>query len=388
LLIIANLIFALLPGFARAGVVQTVEGTSFTGVVRIEDGNLAISSSSAASTAPIHIAADNILDAAFVDRLGAIALQHGVMLVDGGVIAGDIDTANQNSLRLDVGDREVDIPMASIARIVFHPVKPATWARIPAGHSGAILDNGDFSEGDFQAISGSKLKISSLLFGVTEFDTDTKVQAVVLRDIQPASANWILRLRNGSVVLADKIQLKTSAVSVMDSTGHKSQINVGQIAQISAGPQQMDYLSDHKPDSVDSLDENPWAADMVMTNGVAMRLRGVSITRGISQTSGTALTFSLPEPRRALIARAGIPLDLPPYAKVQFVVVADGREAYRSPFVTSVDDAVFVNVPLAGVKQITLKVESNLRGDLGAIGLWGDVAFVKPLEQPATKPAE
>jgi hypothetical protein len=47
-----------------------------------------------------------------------------------------------------------------------------------------------------------------------------------------------------------------------------------------------------------------------------------------------------------------------------------------------------VNVPLAGVKQITLKVESNLRGDLGAIGLWGDVAFVKPLGQPATKPAE
>jgi hypothetical protein len=59
------------------------------------------------------------------------------------------------------------------------------------------------------------------------------------------------------------------------------------------------------------------------------------------------------------------------------VVQGDGREIYRSPERTSVDEAVAVTVKVAGVKDLVLRVESASADVPGASGLFGDPALVK-----------
>jgi hypothetical protein len=72
-----------------------------------------------------------------------------------------------------------------------------------------------------------------------------------------------------------------------------------------------------------------------------------------------------------------VPLQLVPMQRLQFVVLTDGKEVFRSPPRSSVDDPTAIGVNLIGVKTLTFRVEGPDPLAPGAAGLWADPILVR-----------
>jgi hypothetical protein len=373
------------PALICAGTVHAIDGRIAIGTIEIEATRLTVRSKDGIVT---QVYTGDILEADFAQSGETSAMKCGVMLANGGIIAADsIISIDQKIVRIARGEQTMDIPLTQIARIIFRPVPRSLWPKIKTGRAGAVLDNGDYLEGQMKSFSGHTLTMSSLLFGISDFDTDTQALAVVLREIHPTPSNWVLSLADGTVVPAHTIDLMEKELVAEDADGRLIwQGPASAMLQLRMGMKPLKCLADAPPDSVDSMTDSAYLLNAVLTPGIAMRLRGASITKGISQAAGTSLTYSIPAGYRALVGRVGVPADMPPYTKVRFVVQADGQTKYKSSDLCSADEAAFLNVQLESAKQITLKVESILPSDLGAIGLWGDIAIVPEAAHPTTEP--
>jgi hypothetical protein len=66
-----------------------------------------------------------------------------------------------------------------------------------------------------------------------------------------------------------------------------------------------------------------------------------------------------------------------PTTPVRFVVVADGKELFRTPPRTSLSDPLAASLNVAGVKSLTLRVESTSPDPLPTPGVWVDPSLIK-----------
>ncbi|MBV8780837.1 MAG: NPCBM/NEW2 domain-containing protein, partial [Phycisphaerae bacterium] len=142
---------------------------------------------------------------------------------------------------------------------------------------------------------------------------------------------------------------------------------VSEVAEIRGGDSLYSRLTDRKPDE---------AADgSYQLNGVPgglpMSLFDMKVSRGIGQSPGAAISWHLDGKFRSFIAHAGVPLTVLPGTSTQFVVIADGKEVFRSRPLTSIDDPVPVSVKLNGVRMLTLRVESSPTSH-AVPGIWAD----------------
>jgi hypothetical protein len=369
------LVLATIASSTFAGVVRTLDGKTFTGIVAIDlNGYLRIDKAGVSEM----VDAIDLLSAQFPDKPHDADLSCGVMLTDGSAIAADaIRKADDTSLTITRSNLSMDLPMTHVARLVFRPVSQRLWEKMPPGKTGALLDNGDFFEGDFKSLAGGRVRMVSVLFGISEFDVLSQILAVNLAPIRPSASNWIVKLIDGSVIYAQSIQFQRGKLLAIDSEKRQSVALAVEILEIRCGDNRFVSLADLKPLAIHPDEENRFAVDRTLPQ-VSLRLRGAVISRGISMAAQTTVTWTIDdEAYRTFTCQAGVPADLAPFAKVRFIVLADDREVYASPEKTSVDDADFVIVQLAGVKKLTLKIESDTPGDLGAVGLWGDPALLK-----------
>ena len=107
-----------------------------------------------------------------------------------------------------------------------------------------------------------------------------------------------------------------------------------------------------------------------------MTLVGAAVNHGIGTTTGTAITYRLEKKYRLFACRAGIPAAMLPASRVRFIVMLDGKEAYRSAERTSVDDALNIVVPVGGVDMMTIKVETGGK-DAPGPAIWADPVLLK-----------
>jgi hypothetical protein len=358
---------------AHAGSLTTLEGKSFDGTITFDSDNALLISPKNAPRQRVDIA--NLLHATFTDQ--PPALTRGVLLTSGEAIAADaITRLDDDGARIvRPGGVAVTIAQTDLAAVFFRPVTPDMLKRIPPGHTGAILDNGDFFDGDPAGFDGNRLKISSVLFGIQTFDVTRQARAVILQDATTPDADKIIRLMDGSILLAKTISIADNRLAIDDARLGSVTVSSQNLVDITTGGNAFDALTQLTPSNVDG----PPAAFATDNNttGAPLTLLGIKAAHGIGQRPGVSLTWDVAGKYKSMIAEAGVPLGLVPMQRIQFVVLTDGKEVFRSPPKSSIDYPTAIGVNLTDVKTLTFRVEGADPLAPGAAGLWADPILVR-----------
>jgi hypothetical protein len=311
---------------------------------------------------------------------GAIApattsLKEGLMLRSGTLLAGaQIEKADDGSITYNKAGRRDTISLVNVARIVFREIGPDTIAKIPEKRTGVLLREGDFIEGEFRSLNRGRIQLSSVLFGLANFDIRDKAVVLILGDIEPTRAEMLIRTRDGSIYVAKSVTPDKDLLLIEDAIGAKFSINRTEVVELSAGGSRMESLADIKPAKV----EPPDGLSINSTGtGLPVTLNGAVCEKSVTLAAGASATWELAAKYRTLTFKCGVPQGVLATAPVRFIILADGKELFKSHPRTSLDDALTASISIKDAKSLTLKVESTAGQDITTPGLWGDVGLVK-----------
>ena len=315
---------------------------------------------------------------------------QGIVLRNGTALGGAVvRSADESAVRFaQPGKPDGTVAAKEVARIVLRTLTPDLRGKLGRGRGGVLLTRGEFFEGEFKGLDDGKVRLSSVLFGLRRFEAKD-VAAVVLHDADVPHGRYVVRTADGTVLMADSLRAGKGELIVGKEGGGTVNVAGKDVYEITAGGERLTSLLDLKPPAVTPAPgrsgSESFTADGT-TAGVAMAFAGAGpgtgVERGVGECAGASLTWQLGGEYRTMLCRAGVPRDVLPVSAVSFVVLADGKQVYRSEPRNSVDDPLTIAVALKGVKAITLRVETSagegggVRG-LAAGGLWADPVLVK-----------
>ena len=145
-----------------------------------------------------------------------LLLPAGVLLRNGSFVACRVESIEEDIVqcsRLLEGKR---IPLSEVARIVCQPLPRTMTARVNSSRPGVLLANGDFVEGSFAGMEGTRVTINSVLLGLRTYDTMQQVLAVVIREAEAAAPPYEIQLRDQSILFTTDLELHPGAVILGD----------------------------------------------------------------------------------------------------------------------------------------------------------------------------
>ena len=292
---------------------------------------------------------------------------RGVMLRDGSILSGEVRSATDSAIRLFRDGQEISIPPTDVSRIIFVPLGAQMITRLANARIGLLLTSGDVVEGEFKTISEGKVAVSSVLFGLRRFNVG-EVAAAILRDNppSPAARNFEVRAADGSVLLVDRLSSESAALIAETSFAGKIKLAQDQLVEIRAGGSRFKSLTELKATGI----TGPTGGFKILNGtAAAISIRGQTPSHLVRITTGSAGSYKLDGGYRLLALRFAVPDGILPTIPLRLVVLGDGKELYRSPPSTALDNPVAIGVKVAGIRSITLKMESDGPVELGGVGV-------------------
>lgn len=133
-----------------------------------------------------------------------VGLPPGVITADGSFVAGGVATGDDSLFTFAGG--KFSLSSLRVGVVLFHHLSPKRLARLAGGRRGVLLRNGDFVDGEFQSLTNGVLNVSSVLFGKRAINATLDAAALVVRPVTPITAEFEVRLENGSVVLTRSLE--------------------------------------------------------------------------------------------------------------------------------------------------------------------------------------
>jgi hypothetical protein len=143
-------------------------------------------------------------------------LPAGVLLRNGTFVACRVESIEEDRVQCSRLLEGKSIPLHEVARILCQPVPRALTARVSPARAGVLLANGDFVEGQFVGLEGTRVTISSVLLGLRTYDTTRQALAVILRETEGPSPPCEIQLRDQSVLFTGTVEFEPGALVVND----------------------------------------------------------------------------------------------------------------------------------------------------------------------------
>ena len=158
-------------------------------------------------------------------------------------------------------------------------------------------------------------------------------------------------------------------------------IDLQEINLIQAVNGRMQYLSQLKPMAVKEstllAPPQPFQMDK-SCQGDPLVIAGQQYPWGVGVHADSELAFKLGKRFKTFKSAIGIAAQIKEHGSVVFQVLGDGKELYKSPVCRSTDkDPREIEVPIAGVDVLTLKVTSTDDLDLGDVANWGSARLLR-----------
>jgi len=150
----------------------------------------------------------------------------------GSEIVGSLRRADATSLVIQRGGEDMSVPTGQIARVLFYRFSPESLKGIGSGRKGALLQSGDYLEGDLKGIDGSMVSISSVLFGVKRLEGHRQVMAVMLRDVDASAARYEVRTEDGSTLVGDAVGVEKNGLWVDEPVVGKVKVRAWELVEI------------------------------------------------------------------------------------------------------------------------------------------------------------
>ena len=122
-----------------------------------------------------------------------------IVLRDGSVIAAELKSANDTSVKFSRRGRDLAVATLHVARILFQDFAvPTGGEALPRG-PGLLLSRNDFLDAEFRGIASGEIKMNSVLFGLKNYRLGNPAKALVLRELAPGPCAWEIKTLDGSV---------------------------------------------------------------------------------------------------------------------------------------------------------------------------------------------
>jgi len=140
------------------------------------------------------------------------------------------------------------------------------------------------------------------------------------------------------------------------------------------------YLSDMREHSLWPAPsfgpQGKWVRDRSV-EGRALSIGGHAYTKGLGTHADSVLRFRVPDGFSTFVTDLGYDDEIPPGGtRMQFIIVVDGREVYRSPEVEPRHRTADLRIPVRGARQIALIVDARGFSD-GDHADWGAARFIR-----------
>jgi hypothetical protein len=155
-----------------------------------------------------------------------------VELVSGSVLRGWPAEGDAEEIRFEGPARLFPVPTPRVARIVYQPLTVEMDWKTRAGRPGVWVSSGDFFDGDFLRISGEKLRMSSVLYGVRTFDVHDEVLAAVFKPHAAAKPKFQLLTTDGSVLLGTALSPGEGEVKLAEEAAGVVRVPSFQIVEL------------------------------------------------------------------------------------------------------------------------------------------------------------
>jgi hypothetical protein len=280
-----------------------------------------------------------------------LPLQGGLLLRSGSFLAGcfnplDFLSADPTGKFTRPNGDSFQLSSTQACAQIYCPIEASRVAET-AAQVGALLPNGDFMQGTWEAINGGGVRIDSLTFG-TETYQRNEVSAATLHPLSPIPGDVEVRLNDGSRLEAKGLAPVGDKVTIHEVSGLDLTVAPGEIAQIRAGSARV----------ADLLDA-PWkivpGAGAKATS--AFCWAGASQAQVLALATGEQAEFSPSGGAfRALAFRAELASGT--NEPVTLHVLADGKPIDGGDTVVN-GTPLLVKLPLKAAKTITLAAEAK-----------------------------
>jgi len=346
---------------AYAGTVLTVDGALHEGELSIDHG-IVVRGSPAAVKLPIQ----GILRARFATA--DATFQPGVVLVNGGRIAGSFSPLNEATVRIE--KKRLLIPGKEIAWAIYQPFGPVLAAQMPRGRTGALLPGGDFFEGTLRGGDATAVKLLSQIFGPHTF-TAMELQALVIREIQPQPAAFDVLTRDGSIYPALDVQADgSSGITLRHPLYNGLRISAADLVEIRASASRLLPLDDIQPTRVDPAPGRDavkcFAANRSLGGG-ALKLGSHAAPSGFECATGATVWWRPPPGAGTFFGLIAASADTPAGQKLTFTVYADGKLAGRSAPLGAGDPFAVLRCAVPGAESLALRIDGT-----GGSGTWAE----------------
>ena len=346
----AFIALAILAMCAHAGTVITADGVMHEGEITLDHGITVRGS----PTLKLTLAA--ILRARFAAPNPQ--LQPGVLLVNGGRIAGAFSPLNDAVVKF--GAKRIAIPAKEIAWAIYRPLPPALAVQAPRGKTGALLPGGDFFEGTVRSADAASAKILNPIFGPRTFAAG-EIHALVLRNFLPQAAAFDVVTRDGSVYPALDVILGDGAdVTVRHPLYNGLRIPVSELVEIRASASRMVPMDGFKPTRIDPAPNGDattsFAANRSLGGG-ELKLGISPVAAGFECATGAAVWWKPAPGPGTFSATVAAGIETPAGQKLTFSVYADGKLAGRSAPLGAGDPPALLRCVVPGADSLVLRIE-------------------------------
>ncbi len=355
------------------------------------------------------VAAADVLAVRFAKGNLPERLSSAVLLADGTALAGEIRSAGSTSFQFASESLGiVDLPRDRIAAIYLTPVrlgelKAAALAMADGGTEGPGREDRIFvANGD--EVPAAMLRVDAEEISYRGKEGIRRLQRNIVTRIhcrlQDRAAGGdggveppvgksaraplaVIRLKNGDLLRGDILRLDAGEMLMEGGAAGTVKVPRRLLMHMHFEGGRAEFLSAKKPKSAKHIPlfdaSFPHRMDLAVSGNV-MRSGDWIFDAGIGVHSRSEIVYETGGAYGRLVAVCGIDAAARGRGEVEFAVLADGKEVFRSGPMTGKDPPRIVSVPIAGAARITLVTGFGPDGDdSGGHANWGLAAVVRDL---------
>jgi hypothetical protein len=290
---------------------------------------------------------------------------RGVVLRNGSVLTGDVRGVNGTAVTLSrPREPNLSVPLAHVSWVFLAPLTADVVSRLPEDREGVLLSNGDFVEGRLLDLNDSRVKLSSVLFGIQRFEVRSVAVVACPGAAVAARSRFHLRAADGSSLLFDDAELAVEGIRVKDPALGTLTFPLTEVADFGAGPGRITSLTSLKPEIVKAKGEGLTYAVNSSLSGGPLALADRVVEEGLALREGARLGYRLEERYRSLSLRVAAAREAVASDAVSLNITVDGKTAYEGNPVKSSERPVVVYLDLTGVRQLEISLEGQGPGIL------------------------
>lgn len=169
----------------------------------------------------------------FVDRIKpSYPKVVEVRLMDKTTLIGVLKQFNSREIIIDVEKAELKVPLVKVGEVFFRNIFDNKDENNRSARIGALLNNGDFIEGEVKEIDNDVVKLYSILLGVKKLSIRLNVTGIIFRKIKPEDFTVRVLTRYGSEILCNSIIFKQDNVVLKSRLLGEIEFTYDKIAEI------------------------------------------------------------------------------------------------------------------------------------------------------------